>query len=242
MRLAATVLALAALALVLGPAGSASAAAYKNACATEGDVLSGHVIDMLRTVRNADGTATPDDTSIKHPKRNGLYGATEATELHFGGVAYELEPDTVFSLNCAGEAGSAELKGANLDVGFGRATLHARSDHQDGISGDEGAAFNYADKEMEITVTRELRTKVTTLQELLDAGPSALRLGKTIVEQADPDKHHWVGITPYIGRSRRTNGQCHYAHSAILTSTRSLGGGFVAGTVDYGVKAPFSPK
>lgn len=218
----------------LAAAPAADAREYRDACSKSATVVSGETVDVSRSTRDEEGIPTLDDTPIKHPLRDSQYVATKATVLTFGGARYRLAKDTFFALDCAGNAGQRDLEVHFLQVESGVGTLTARAGKQDGIGGREGGAYNHAGKAMTVTVRRVVKGN-PSVQEMLDEG---FNFGTTTFRQSGGG---WAAITPHIGRSRRTNGLCHYAHGAVLRST-GASGGFLTGTVKWRELAPFSPR
>ena len=234
-RLLAVPVVLASVAVCAAPA---SAGGFRNACAKSAKVTDGKVVQLVGKTRDEQGNLVLDETSVPHPKRGPLYVAREAAELKFAGARYSLAADTIFDMTCAGYAGQTNLTGQSLNVHSGSATLHARNGHADGIGADEGAGYNFDHKAMTIRVTR-VPAGDPTFDEIFQAGPRAIAFGTTTFSQSGSG---YAAMTPYIGKERRTNGQCHYGKGGTLTSTGFTPEGFRKGSVRWSGLASFSPR
>jgi hypothetical protein len=228
--------ALSAAALGAGPA----VAANGLACAKTASVTSGTVHDLSATGRvDASGQRRLNRTAVHHLRRGTYYATTGPAALRFGGFAYTVAAGSIFDLGCSGPAGGpADLPSLNVEMGSASVRTGGASSFGT-LAANEMLVDPYANKEMGITLTRTPKGD-PTLQDVVNWGPAALRVGRAVAEQTRATGAY-LNITPYIGSKRRTNGQCHQAHGATITST-AVKGGYLSGKVRYSGLAPFSPR
>lgn len=209
-------------------------------CAKTATVSTGTVLDLSHSGDiDGSGRRQLDQTAVHELRRGTSFLTKGRATLWFGGFRYIVAADSIVDLGCSGHAGGpANLPSLNVEMGSASVKTGGASTYGT-LATSEMLLDPYADKAMGVTLARTPKGD-PTVQDVVNVGPSALRFGKAVARQSG---HHgaYLNITPYIGAQRRTNGLCHQAHGATITSS-AIKGGSVQGTVRYRSLAPFSPR